>query len=207
MPRIKRWFPVSHDINSDPEVIQLTDRFGLTGLKVWLEILSIADRNEGVVPGDEETTLRALSIKCNSTLRQLRGIYELIQSLSWINSEFPIRVLNYAKYHRTEERKKNGFRSLPDLTRPDRTPLTPLSGNGTRSHAQEKGKAAAAWDEVLSLVHSGGRYAKPAYSSPDIENAVLDIGGFSTICDSRNLDSTKRQFFSAYNKITSETKP
>ena len=31
MAEYKRWFPVSHDINSDPEVIALTDRFGLAG--------------------------------------------------------------------------------------------------------------------------------------------------------------------------------
>src|SRR4051794_5006102 len=51
MPRIKRWFPVSHDINRDPEFCELSRRFGATGIRVWLELLSIADRNDGDVPG------------------------------------------------------------------------------------------------------------------------------------------------------------
>ncbi|KKL26428.1 hypothetical protein LCGC14_2395390 [marine sediment metagenome] len=52
MPRIRRWFHVSHDINSDPEVWELTDRFGDRAYRVWIEILSIADRYDGLVPGE-----------------------------------------------------------------------------------------------------------------------------------------------------------
>ena len=103
MPPTKRWFPVSHDINADPEVLELTDRFGLSGLKVWLEILSIADRNDGVFGTDQESIKRALSIKCNTTQRQVSGILELIESRSWITSELPARVNNYRKYHKTRE--------------------------------------------------------------------------------------------------------
>lgn len=51
MPRIKRWFPVSHDINGDPEVWELTTTFGDWLLPVWLEILSITDRAEGELIG------------------------------------------------------------------------------------------------------------------------------------------------------------
>jgi hypothetical protein len=123
MPRIKRWFPVSHDVNADPEVLELTDRFGLSGLKVWLEILSISDRNDGVVSGVSESIVRALSIKCNTTQRQVRAILEFIQSKLWISSELPIRVRNYSKYHRSREPQEtsegNFDGSPPDQTRPD----------------------------------------------------------------------------------------
>jgi len=51
MPRIKRWFPVSHDINSDPEVWELTNTFGEWLLPVWLEILSVTDRADGEYNG------------------------------------------------------------------------------------------------------------------------------------------------------------
>lgn len=103
MPKIKRWFPVSHDINADPEVLELTDRFGLAGLKVWLEILSIADRNEGFVAADREALERSLSIKCNTIKRQVKSILELIQSRLWIDCKCGVRVLNYVKYHKTRE--------------------------------------------------------------------------------------------------------
>ena len=52
MPRNIRYFPVTHDINTDPELWELTDRFGDRALRVWLEILSIADRNYGKLDGD-----------------------------------------------------------------------------------------------------------------------------------------------------------
>jgi len=103
VPKIKRWFPVSHDINADPEVLELTDRFGLAGLKVWLEILSIADRNEGVVAADQEALERSLSIKCNTIKRQVKSILKLIQSRLWIDCKHGVRVLNYPKYHKTRE--------------------------------------------------------------------------------------------------------
>ena len=51
MPRIRRWFHVSHDINSDPEVWELTDRFGDRALRVWMQMLSIADTNNGRLKG------------------------------------------------------------------------------------------------------------------------------------------------------------
>jgi len=47
MPRIRRWFPVSQDINSDPEVWIMRESIGEKALSIWLEFLSIADRNEG----------------------------------------------------------------------------------------------------------------------------------------------------------------
>jgi len=54
MPRIKRWFPVSQSINQDPEIWEMTEAFGERALRVWLEILSIGDRNEGVLKGTIE---------------------------------------------------------------------------------------------------------------------------------------------------------
>ena len=117
MPPVKRWFPVSHDINSDPEVIELTDRFGLAGLKVWLEILSIADRNEGVFGTDWQAIVRSLSIKCNTTQRQVSSMLDLIQSRLWIGCELPAKVLKYEKYHRT--RVTNEAPTRPNRTRPN----------------------------------------------------------------------------------------
>ena len=46
MPRLKRWFPVSHDINDDGQLWELTDEFGDRALRVWLEICSILDKTE-----------------------------------------------------------------------------------------------------------------------------------------------------------------
>jgi hypothetical protein len=117
VPRIKRWFPVSHDINSDPEVIELTDKFGLTGLKVWLEILSIADRNDGVVGNNIESLSRALAVKVSSKTSRVLLVLLWITTRQWLDNNSTIRVRNYLKYHRTAEPKS--LPSEPDRTRPE----------------------------------------------------------------------------------------
>lgn len=50
MPVAKRWHPVSRDLNSDPEVWQLTSLYGDRALRVWLEILSGADKTTNQIP-------------------------------------------------------------------------------------------------------------------------------------------------------------
>src|SRR6266576_595692 len=87
MPRVKRWFPVSHDINTDIEVWELTDQFGLTGLRAWLEILSIADRNDGELPGTWELYPRMLAARCKSTTRHLVGVCQFISRWLLIDSK------------------------------------------------------------------------------------------------------------------------
>lgn len=63
MARYKRYFPVSHDINRDPEVIEMMETFGGLFLMIWLEILAKTDRTEGElmgIPGSSASTLARL---------------------------------------------------------------------------------------------------------------------------------------------------
>src|SRR4029434_1114890 len=107
MPRIKRWFAVSHDINEDAEVWELTRAHGDRALRVWLEILSIADRNEGVIPGALESVVRALSGKCQAAPRTVRGVVSHAWNHGWlVPSEVPLRVRNYLKYHPSRDTKR-----------------------------------------------------------------------------------------------------
>jgi hypothetical protein len=46
MARYKRYFPVSHEINHDPEMMQFKEDHGLPGFSLWLEILALLDRHE-----------------------------------------------------------------------------------------------------------------------------------------------------------------
>lgn len=46
MPIPKRYFKMSHEINNDPEVWELTETFGDRSLRLWIQYLSIFDRNE-----------------------------------------------------------------------------------------------------------------------------------------------------------------
>ncbi len=47
MPRIKRWFPVSHDFFDDPEVVELVNLFGERSVFMWMRMLSWGDRSDG----------------------------------------------------------------------------------------------------------------------------------------------------------------
>ena len=138
MPPIKRWYPVSHDLNADIEVWELTDRFGVTGLRVWLEILSIADRNEGILPGPWGRYPRLLAARLRSKPRYLVDVCKFVSrwlvdacqcsSSGLVDAcQHSTRVRNYAKYNRT--RVPNKFPPRPDLTRPDLNPPNPLIKN------------------------------------------------------------------------------
>ena len=117
MPRIKRWFPVSHDINRDPEVWQMRETFGEKSLSIWLEVLSIADRNEGSIPGDERTIADCLAWCCRTHAGYSLKVWRFIAD-HWLTYEQAVyKVANFAKYHRIEERNA----VPPDLTRPNLT--------------------------------------------------------------------------------------
>ena len=125
MPRIKRWFPVSHDFNRDPDIRVMIRQCGERSLRVWLEILSIADRNDGLVPGESEGLLTALGGASEASPRTVRATLDYAQSHAWLASDPTLRVVNYGKYHRIEERKPipsgSANRSPPNLTKPDLT--------------------------------------------------------------------------------------
>lgn len=95
------YFPVSQDINSDEEVWELTETFGDRSLRVWLEILSIADRNNGILPGRWERYPSLLAARCKSTTRHLVTVCKWLTRWLDIDSEGVARVRNYPKYHKT----------------------------------------------------------------------------------------------------------
>lgn len=104
---------MSHDINRDPEMWDLCARFGDKALRCWLEILSVADRNEGDVPGSLDSISTAVSwaIRCRST--KTRQILDSMLTLNWLRVDGCLKVVNWAKYHITREDKKHLLASLP----------------------------------------------------------------------------------------------
>jgi hypothetical protein len=106
MPRIRRWFHVSHDINSDPEVWELTDKFGERAFRVWMEILSIADRYDGLVPGETKYLSSTLAAKCKSRSRTVEGIIKYATDKEWIVYDPVRRVCKHLKYRPTRGDKQ-----------------------------------------------------------------------------------------------------
>lgn len=112
MPRIRRWFNVSHDIFDDPEVSEIEEEFGDWAFKVWLKILSESDRDGGKFKGSLKYIVKTLSrvsgsshpqrgVKVEQLLRKMEG------KLKWISiRDWGLKVRNYKKYHPKREINK-----------------------------------------------------------------------------------------------------
>lgn len=124
------YFPVSQDINSDPEVWELTDRFGDRSLRVWLEILSIADRNNGVLPGPWKDYPSILAGRCKSTTKHVRVVCQWVARWLAIDSQGVARVRNYSKYHKTRA-ELNTSPNPPILSEPSEPYKNAPSVNST----------------------------------------------------------------------------
>lgn len=147
MPRIRRWHPVSHDFNRDPEVQELRRRFGDWAAFMWLELLSVADKNMGMVKGEPETIARSMAFVCVTPAREVleecttsarrlskwsairaRKVLDWMVERSWLVREnCGFSVSKYSEYHRQREQKssREGIKEAPPLpTRPNE-PTTP----------------------------------------------------------------------------------
>ena len=141
MARIKRWYPVSHSFNRDPEVRTLRRQYGDWMGYVWQEMCSVADLNEGAITGtvvEIASTYSYISLWSRQGLaaKKIEQAFSYMAEKAWIAirvdgewapsngrvkleyvlsnrrvmleyvlSNIPLNcifVVNYAKYHRTE---------------------------------------------------------------------------------------------------------
>ena len=108
MARYKRYFPVSHDINADPEVWAITKEAGDRSFRFILEIFCMIDRHDNQLVMTQDT-LEVLAKKTRISIKT--ATYVLFQMLAnhWLTTgqplarEFPMTISarNYAEYHRT----------------------------------------------------------------------------------------------------------
>lgn len=106
MPIITRWFNVSHDINADPEMWELRDKFGDRAGFVWLECLSIADRNGGCLGVNSPQLHAVLASKCRVYSPKVRSILEWCLGKGWLQVRGLLYVTKWAKYNKTRDAKK-----------------------------------------------------------------------------------------------------
>jgi len=155
MPSPKRWFPVSHDLPTDPDVWDFVDEFGLRSLWTWLWILSRVDQGHGVcrIPERELVNVsRALHQTSASIRRSIGGML----ARSWIvveevtKSGWPevIRTPNYLKYHRQQDVTAS---QRPALRHPIATPSEPSYPNHPNQEKKERSVGA-----VGSRLKEGG---------------------------------------------------
>ena len=176
MPKIRHWHNVSHDFNRDPEVRELRRRFGDWMALVWLEMLSIADRNDGKVPGELSLIAESLShvslTKYRGTaVKTIRIAFEFMLNCGWIvvenasnlsqkpvenasnlsqkpEEKAMIRIVNYVKYKNTRDANKNptGNATAPLLTYPNQPNLPKEEDKIKTAIAPKKGATLEGFD-------------------------------------------------------------
>ena len=121
MARYKRYFPVSHDINYDPEVWALTEEFGDRALRFVLEIFSLLDQKNNylmITPHLMKSlarTLRQSLAKCWRILGQMVANGWLIVLKTFADgSPSAVSARNYMEFHRS--RIRNGDEKVPKLS-------------------------------------------------------------------------------------------
>ena len=168
MPQIKRWHPISHDFNRDPQMIEARKRFGDWIGYAWQECLSIADRNDGVIPGTLDqiaAILAPISLQkyLGIAAKSARMFLEFAANLGWIQVETTnIRVVNYMKYHRSREPNRRPP-NHPNLTY---SPIVPL---GDIKKQDRAAKRKTGWPEDFQVTDEHREWAqRKNYRSPDL---------------------------------------
>lgn len=118
MPSPKHYFHCSHDIATDPGILELGDKFGFKGLLLWLHLLSRLDR------ADNQLVLEGKWVKSFanvSTLREQRCKSTLLffKQKGWIvitndKDKTTISAPNFLKYYRKRRSgNKQGANTIP----------------------------------------------------------------------------------------------
>jgi len=207
MSQYGRYFPVSHDINRDPEVWQMRDEIGEKALSIWFELLSIADRNNGflISPHANETStgpvyeslVSSVSYGCRSNKTKVRSVFEFALSHVWLVFDPTLRVRNYAKYHRYHN--TNFESTQPHIGGPPNLPILPnLPKDINNNHEAvqvsvqkgEKKEWPAEGQFVKDFLDSQGQeYLSPYYPNGKLgtlddpvwwENVAESINGLTT---------------------------
>jgi hypothetical protein len=159
MPSHTQWFKVTQDINSDPEMWELREKYGDRAVFLWLEMLAIAARNRGVVGPDNEHTIKQLRVKCRLMMSTSRAALQWMTSHSWVNRGEMITIVKWSKYNRTrvddktllkEKKRKEVFSSHKNAQKtnpPSAEPSVVFSNSES-----EKGKEKKSMGRGMGLI-------------------------------------------------------
>jgi hypothetical protein len=166
MPSPKRWFPVSRDLNDDPEVWEFTDEFGDRSLRIVLEAFANVDRtdNRWRLSG---RWLASLSRKVRQQPATVQRALGWMVAKHWLTVEehaadgspAVLSACNYWKYHKRRETEgtqtslylgvqHGSLPSLPNIPnleeekigREEEGLLGGKKGIGTENNAGDKGR-------------------------------------------------------------------
>lgn len=190
MPPYRRHFPVTQVINSDHELWELTGTCGDRSLRVWLEILSIAERADGCLPNPSPTFHRSLAYLCRVSVQTSVKVWSFAVQHLWITQGSPPTITNYWKYHKRRETvghsKENITGSLLPTYLPTDLPKDEESDLPEPSAVSKKQEPE--WSEVATrLYRSGPRFKalygwingqRAKYTDAQIRRALVDFEAF-----------------------------
>lgn len=147
MPSPKRWFPVSRDLNDDPEVWEFTDEFGDRALRIVLEVFASIDRtdNHWRLSG---RWLHSLSRKVRQQPATVQRAIGWMLAKGWLaaqecaadGSPMSLSAVNYWKYHK--RREPEGVQSrLPSGALNGSSPSLPTIPNRTEEEILRSGSS------------------------------------------------------------------
>lgn len=227
MARYKRYFPVSHDFNRDPEIQELRDEFGDGAVFVWLEILSILDRHENQLKMSN-SLLRTLSqIARKRFVTTLKVVNKLVTN-GWLTPNKPfVKDLqityaspNYAEYHRTRARNEDeNVTNDTQIGVPPNLPLpSPLNSSSfSEEELREKeknlkkdskrkviskdSKKPASWslEEFIDTLRDN-----PAYAGINLEREIGKMQAWLQLPKAKGRKLTKQFLLNWLNKIDVE---
>ena len=119
MPRIKRWFHCSQDLNRDPEFREFAKKFALGGVRFWLEVLAILDQTDNYWNLHKGFDLGLLAGSCETKRQIIQRSFEHLKDINWLrvgidpDQKSFIYAPKWAEYNQRREDKG----SMLDTTR------------------------------------------------------------------------------------------
>ncbi|MGP0594202.1 hypothetical protein ACTRXD_16915 [Nitrospira sp. T9] len=209
MPSIKRWFHLSQEINRDPEFREYVKKFGLGGLRFWLEALATLDRTDNFWDLHRGFDLGLLAASCQTKAGIIRGSYEHLVNINWLrvgvdqDMKLFIYAPNWAKYNKKREDKG----SMKDSLREDEK-LHPIPSPIPSPNPKKEEKSSAILDKPKRPTRQSFEewwqkeiLTSPAYSGVDLQRELEKMKVWLTLPKAKGRKLTMKFALAWLNKI------
>ncbi len=109
MPKVRRWFHCSQGLNHDPEFREFAKKFGLAGVRFWIEALSILDRTDNFWDLQKGFDLGWLAGTCETKKHIIQASYQHLIDVNWlrvgidVNQKLFIYAPKWSEYNKRRE--------------------------------------------------------------------------------------------------------
>lgn len=177
MPTIKRWFHCSQELNRDPEFRVFVKRFGLAGMRFWIEVLAILDRTDNYWNLHTSFDLGILASACESKKAHMLACYEHLTNMKWlrvgvdVENKLFIYAPKWSEYNKRREhdgsmkdtcREHPGIYPTPTPTPTPKKKEKTLKKESKRKKAQgdqPSSKLLTKWPDGFTLTEDMAQYA------------------------------------------------